>query len=46
MSNSTHSEDFRNAHEDRYFEMFIAEQQLLAAAVGMQVSHRWKLLAP
>ena len=25
------------AHEDRYFEMFIAEQQLVAAAVGFQV---------
>jgi transketolase len=45
VSNSTHSEDFREAHEDRYFEMFIAEQQLLAAAVGMQVSHRWKPFA-
>ena len=37
VSNSTHSEDFREAHEDRYFEMFIAEQQLIAAAVGFQV---------
>src|SRR4051812_21084132 len=37
VSNSTHSEDFRAAHEDRYFEMFIAEQQLVSAAVGMQV---------
>jgi transketolase len=37
VSNSTHSEDFRAAHEDRYFEMFIAEQQLVAAAVGFQV---------
>ena len=37
VSNSTHSEMFREAHEDRYFEMFIAEQQLVAAAVGMQV---------
>jgi transketolase len=37
VSNSTHSEDFRAAHEDRYFEMFIAEQQMLAAAVGFQV---------
>jgi transketolase len=37
VSNSTHSELFRNAHEDRYFEMFIAEQQLVAAAVGLQV---------
>jgi transketolase len=37
VSNSTHSEDFREAHPDRYFEMFIAEQQLLSAAVGFQV---------
>jgi transketolase len=37
VSNSTHSELFRNAHPDRYFEMFIAEQQMIAAAVGMQV---------
>jgi transketolase len=36
VSNSTHSEDFREAHPDRYFEMFIAEQQLVAAAVGFQ----------
>ena len=41
VSNSTHSEDFRAAHEDRYFEMFIAEQQMVAAAVGMQVAG-WK----
>jgi transketolase len=45
VSNSTHSEDFREAHEDRYFEMFIAEQQMMAAAIGMQVSHRWKPFA-
>jgi transketolase len=37
VSNSTHSEDFREAHEDRYFEMFIAEQQLISAAIGFQV---------
>jgi transketolase len=36
VSNSTHSEDFREAHPDRYFEMFIAEQQMAAAAVGIQ----------
>jgi transketolase len=36
VSNSTHSEDFREAHPDRYFEMFIAEQQLVSAAVGFQ----------
>jgi transketolase len=37
VSNSTHSEDFREAHPDRYFEMFIAEQQLVAGAIGFQV---------
>ena len=44
VSNSTHAEMFREAHEDRYFEMFIAEQQLVAAAVGMQVRN-WKPFA-
>jgi transketolase len=37
VSNSTHSELFREAHPDRYFEQFIAEQQMIATAVGMQV---------
>jgi transketolase len=37
VSNSTYSEIFRDAHPDRFFEMYIAEQQLVAAAVGMQV---------
>lgn len=37
VSNSTHSEEFAKAHPERYFEMFIAEQQMIAAAVGMQV---------
>jgi transketolase len=37
VSNSTFSEIFAKAHPDRYFEVFIAEQQLVAAAVGMQV---------
>jgi transketolase len=36
VSNSTHSEDFREAHPDRYLEMFIAEQQMVAAAIGLQ----------
>jgi transketolase len=39
VSNSTFSEVFRNAYPDRYFEMFIAEQQMVAAAVGLQVRH-------
>jgi transketolase len=37
VSNSTHSELFREAHPERYFEMFIAEQQMVAAAIGLQV---------
>ncbi|HEV2819130.1 MAG TPA: transketolase [Solirubrobacteraceae bacterium] len=37
VSNSTHSEEFSAAHPERYFEMYIAEQQMVAAAVGMQV---------
>jgi transketolase len=37
VSNSTYSEIFAKAHPDRYFEMFIAEQQLVAGAVGIQV---------
>jgi transketolase len=45
VSNSTHSEEFREAHPDRYFEMFIAEQQMVSAAVGIQVGGRWKPFA-
>ncbi len=37
VSNSTFSEIFREAHPDRYFECFIAEQQMIASAVGIQV---------
>jgi transketolase len=37
VSNSTYAEIFRDAHPERYFEMYIAEQQMVAAAVGMQV---------
>jgi len=37
VSNSTYSEIFRAEHPDRYFEMYIAEQQMVAAAVGLQV---------
>ena len=37
VSNSTYTEDFAKAHPERYFEIFIAEQQLVAAAVGMSV---------
>src|SRR5256886_2376861 len=37
VSNSTHAEDFKKTAPDRFFEMYIAEQQMVAAAVGMQV---------
>jgi transketolase len=37
VSNSTYAEKFAEAHPDRYFEMFIAEQQMVAAAVGLSV---------
>jgi transketolase len=35
VSNSTHADEFKHAFPDRYFEMFIAEQQLVAAATGL-----------
>jgi transketolase len=44
VSNSTYSEIFRDAHPDRFFEMYIAEQQMIAAAVGLQVL-AWKPFA-
>jgi transketolase len=37
VSNSTFAEEFAKAIPERYFEMFIAEQQLVAAAIGIQV---------
>src|ERR1041384_8304451 len=37
VSNSTYADIFAKAHPERYFEMFIAEQQMVAAAVGIQV---------
>ena len=37
VSNSTFAEIFREAHPERFVEMYIAEQQMVAAAVGMQV---------
>ena len=37
VADSTRTEAFADAHPDRFFEMYIAEQQLVAAAVGMQV---------
>ena len=36
VSNSTFAELFAKAHPERYFEMYIAEQQMVACAVGLQ----------
>ncbi len=36
VSNSTYTDRFARAHPDRFFEMYIAEQQMVSAAVGMQ----------
>jgi transketolase len=44
VSNSTHADEFAKEIPDRYFEMYIAEQQLVAAAVGLQV-RKWKPFA-
>ena len=40
VSNSTYAEEFAKAFPDRYFEMYIAEQQMVAAAVGLHV-RKW-----
>lgn len=37
VSNSTHADEFKKAFPSRFFEMFIAEQQMLGAAVGLAV---------
>ncbi|MBV8102754.1 MAG: transketolase [Verrucomicrobia bacterium] len=37
VSNSTYANQFAHAYPHRYFEMFIAEQQLVAAATGLNV---------
>jgi transketolase len=37
VSNSTFSGLFADAHSERFFEMFVAEQQMIAAAVGFDV---------
>jgi len=44
VSNSTHAEDFKKAAADRFFEMYIAEQQLIAAAVGLH-ARGWNAFA-
>ena len=37
VSNSTFSELFKDVHKDRFFEMFIAEQNMVGAALGLSV---------
>ncbi|MGW1012705.1 transketolase [Streptomyces termitum] len=37
VGNSTHSEEFRKAYPERFFQTYIAEQQMIADAVGMAV---------
>jgi transketolase len=44
VSNSTFAEIFAAAEPERYFEMYIAEQQMAAAAVGLQ-ARGWKPFA-
>ena len=44
VGNSTYAERFGAKHPDRFFEMYIAEQQMVAAAVGMQ-TRGWKPFA-
>jgi len=37
VGNSTYTEIFGKAHPERFFQIYIAEQQMVGAAVGMQV---------
>jgi transketolase len=37
VGNSTHTEDFQKVAPDRFFEIYIAEQCMLGASVGLQV---------
>jgi transketolase len=39
VSNSTYTEEFAEKYPDRFFQMWISEQQMVAAAVGLQVRH-------
>jgi transketolase len=44
VGNSTYAERFAAKHPGRFFEMYIAEQQMVAAAVGLQ-TRGWKPFA-
>ena len=40
VSNSTHADEFGKANPERFFEQYIAEEQLIAAAIGMSARHK------
>ena len=40
VSNSTYAQEFAQAFPDRYFEIYISEQQMVSTAVGMSVRER------
>ena len=44
VGNSTYTEEFGTAHPDRFVQVYIAEQQMIATAIGMQV-RGWKPFA-
>ena len=44
VGNSTYTEEFADALPDRFFQVYIAEQQMVASAVGFQV-RAWKPFA-
>jgi transketolase len=44
VGNSTYAERFAAKHPERFFEMYIAEQQMIAAAVGLQ-TRGWRPFA-
>jgi transketolase len=44
VGNSTYAERFAAVHPQRFFEMYIAEQQMVAAGIGMQ-TRGWKPFA-
>jgi transketolase len=45
IGDSTRAEFFAEAYPDRFFQMYISEQQMVAAATGMQARH-WMPLRP
>ncbi|MGH2973669.1 MAG: transketolase [Solirubrobacterales bacterium] len=44
VGNSTYAERFAAVHPERFFEMYIAEQQMVASAIGLQ-ARGWKPFA-